>query len=318
MAKPFQKPGKRRALHSKACHSDSDLRRRMREYLADLKRRRYSPKSIDIYGRAIADFAGFIEGDGPVVLPEITRQQIEAYRLHLLDRGFRPASVGVYLRGVRNFFGWLRERQLLFVDPTEGMRAHREPRLLSHVPTEEDVRRLLAAPDTGTPTGLRNRAYLEVLYATGLRREESLRLEVGDVDRENATVRVMGKGNRERVLPLGSGASTWLDRYLADARPRMQKGLDSDALWIGKDGAPLGYPAVAGILRSMSIRAGLEHLISAHAIRRACATHMLRRGAHPVQLQMLLGHASMRHLSQYLHLTITELHEAHAKSRPGQ
>jgi integrase/recombinase XerD len=290
----------------------------MREYLAGLKRRRYSSKSIDIYGRAIDDFSGFIESDGPVELPDITRQQIEAYRLHILERGFRPASVGVYLRGIRNFFRWLRERQLLFVDPTEGMRAHREPRFLCHVPTEEDVRRLLASPDTTTLLGLRNRAYMELLYATGVRREESLRLEITDIDRENATVRVMGKGNRERVVPLGSSASILLDRYLAEARPRMQKGLDSDALWIGKDGNPLGYPAVAGILRRTSIRAGLKPFISAHALRRACATHMLRRGAHPVQIQMLLGHASMRHLSQYLHLTITELHEAHAKSRPGR
>ena len=249
---------------------------------------------------------------------KVSRSDPDGNRLHILDRGFRPASVSVYVRGVRGFFRWLRQRQLLFVDPTEGIPAQRGPRPLCHVPSEEDVKLLLGAPDTSTSTGLRNRTYLEMLYTTGMRREESLRLEVSDIDRENATVRVMGKGNRERVLPLGSSASAWLARYLVKARPRMQEGTVTDALWIGRGGHPLGYPTVAGIMRTASMQAGLQQPISAHALRRACATHMLQHGAHPVQIQMLLGHASLRHLSQYLRLTITELHEAHAKSRPGQ
>jgi len=180
------------------------------------------------------------------------------------------------------------------------------------VPGEEEVALVLARPDTSRPTGVRDRALLETAYGTAARLQELTRLRVGDLDLRGGTVRLLGKGNRERVAPLGRQAVQWLGRYLREARPALLRNRESEALWIGRSGRALGYAAVRTVLRVHSRGA-----VSPHGLRRACATHMLRAGAHPVQIQALLGHASLRSLRHYLKVTIAELAAMHAASRLG-
>ena len=221
-----------------------------------------------------------------------------------------------YLRAVRQLYAHLVGNREAFLNPAADVSV-RVPKTLVPAPTEEEIERLLAHPDTDTPVGIRDRALLETAYGTGARVGELCRLRMADIDLKDKTVRLLGKGKRERVVPLGSKAAKWLSRYLAEARPRLL-GTETDMLWVGRDGLVLSYPGMRAAVLHHAHAAGLDGKCSPHGIRRACATHMLQHGAHPVDIQLLLGHASMRHLSQYLRLSITDIKAAHEQSKPGR
>ena len=191
------------------------------------------------------------------------------------------------------------------------------PRLIHYVPSEDDVRRLLTAPKTHTRGGLRDRAFMEVLYSTGARLIEMASISIFDVDLRRAALRLHGKGRKQRTVPLGKKAIRWLEDYLRLRHTLLNGNPDIEALWLNTRGGPLSYQGAEKIVLRNSQAAGLRPF-SSHALRRACATHMLRNGAHPVQLQMLLGHACLRHLGQYLDVTITELKKTHEHSKPGR
>ena len=185
------------------------------------------------------------------------------------------------------------------------------------VPSEEEVRRLLGQPDITTPVGMRDRALLETAYGTGARLKELVGLTLDRVVLADQTVRLMGKGSKERLVPLGGPAAEWLGRYLAEARPKLLRVSTSDQLWISLRGDPLGYGGVIAVVRLHARASGMAHPISPHALRRACVTHMLRRGASPAVLQEMLGHASLGSLSQYLQVAIRDIKDMHAHTRPG-
>ena len=184
------------------------------------------------------------------------------------------------------------------------------------VPTEAEMQALLAAPNVATARGVRTRAILEVAYSTGARLEELARMRHSDLDLANGTVRILGKGNRERMAPLGAAAIEWVRKYVVEVRARQTR-TAGGALWVKALGLPLGSVMIGRLIRECARRAGTVTPITPHGIRRACATHMLNRGAHPVQLQMLLGHTSLKHLSQYLRVSFRELHAIHERSRLG-
>lgn len=294
------------------------VRQLAQEYLQSLRLRQYSLRSVSTYGNALDAFLEFLKTRGRARVADVTREDLETWRLVLVQRNFAPASLEVYLRTVRQFFAWLESRQLLFLNPAAGLIIPKPPRKLLPVPTEEQMTKLLAQPNVGTTCGIRDRALLETGYSTGARREELEQLTIFDVDLDHGTLRVLGKGKKERVLPLGKQAVLWLTRYIRDTRPKLLKGnLDETALWIDIHGHALDYSAFQQILKRHSEAAGLHPRITPHALRRACVTHMLKNGAHPLQLQLLLGHATLKTLTQYLRLTITELQEMHRKSKPG-
>lgn len=297
-------------------HSESSLEKSCRAYLLDLEIRRYSPKSVATYARALQDVALFWSERGKMSARDICKDDLTAYRLSLIDRELRPNSVYVYMRAVRNLFRWLSDRRELFLNPAEGIILRQPPRPLLPVPSEEDMRKLLEAPDTGTPIGIRDRAIMETLYGGGMRRGELSGLKTVDVDIAEATLRVLGKGQRERTVPVGAAAARWIDRYLREARSVILDGRQTDALWVCRFGA-LSYHAVSQIILVCSDRAGVRR-ISPHALRRACATHMLAHGASPVEVQLQLGHATLKHLSQYLRVAITDIRKMHGESAPGR
>lgn len=286
-------------------------------YLDTLRSRNYSPKSIKTYGEALSHALAYLKSLGIVRAQDTQEQHIVDYRLKMIEAGLKPASIQTYMRGLKLFFKYLEDSQSIFVSPMDGMSAIRADRPLGRVPDEDEIQRLLAAPDTAKPTGLRDRALLETVYSTALRRQELLGLKAADVDLSNASIRVMGKGSRERVVPLGRHAVCWIARYVREARATLLQEHQSEMLWIGRNSKPLSYSVLPVILRTQCRRAGIAPVIAPHAIRRACATHMLRNGASAVQVQALLGHASMRHLSQYLRVTISELRTIHAGSKVG-
>ncbi len=291
----------------------------IKDYLTALRRRRYSPKSIDTYGRALMDFASFLSAAHIDRPHDVEAETIENYRLNMRERDFLPNSQEVFLRAVRNLFNWLEKSGRLFANPCRDLVVRQCRGKLPAVPSEEDIRKLLAVPDVAATKGLRDRAIIEVAYSTGARREELCRMSIFDVDSAAGTVRIHGKGNRERVVPLGRRAAHWLEHYLKHARPRLLAAhIDQEALWLGNRGRALSGQAMHVRVRKYANAVGIKPRITLHSLRRACATHMLRRGAHPVQIQMLLGHASMQHLSQYLRLSIREIKAMHAKAKPGK
>jgi integrase/recombinase XerD len=301
--------------HVLGSHSDGLITVLVRRYREHLVVRRFARKTVEIYGMAMERFADFLSGRGITRAQEVTQTDIEAYRRLIVERQWRQASIEVYLRAIKKFFRWLEDTQVIFLNPAEGIVIRQAPRPLMSVPSEEEILRLLAVPNTATFVGLRDRAMLETAYATGMRAEELSRLTVKDVDLGNGTVRVMGKGSRERMVPLGAAAAEWLRKYLAStAQPAPGK---PAPLWVVRGGTALSYGGLRLNILRHSRACGVTPLITPHALRRACATHMLRRGAHPVDLQMLLGHTTLKHLTQYLRLTIHELQAVHALSKPG-
>lgn len=288
-------------------------------WLEALRSKGTRPKTMGVYGHALQSLCGFLEKMDRAALVEVTRDDLEAWRLSLVRRGIASGTLEVYTRAARHWFRWLTERGRLFEDPAAAFVIPLVQRKLLPVPSVEEMRRLLAAPNPATPCGLRDRAFLETAYACGARREELHALDIHDLDLSAGTVRVVGKGRKERVLPLTKSAMKWLSEYTTKARPKLLKlALDEPALWVDLRGDRLAYGTLHAMVKHHGKAAKIPINVTSHTLRRACATHLLQNGAHVVQLQMLLGHATLKHLSQYLRLSITELQAVHRRSKPGR
>jgi integrase/recombinase XerD len=285
-------------------------------FLSRLEERNYSPKSLAVYLRALMDLEASLMRQRVEIVRNVNVNHLEAYRLELIERKLSPATIHLYLRTVRQFFGFLVEENAVFLNPAERLPNPPPPMRLPAVPTEAEINRILAHPRTSTPLGVRDRALLETAYGAALRLNELVCMTIDGLHLDEGTARVRGKGDRERVVPLGAESVRWLGRYLADVRPGLVQQA-TDRLWIGIQGAPLSYPGVVAIIRTHVRAAGLTIPVSPHSFRRACATHMLRRGASPLLIQQLLGHASLKHLGHYLRVSIRELKTTHATTRPG-
>jgi len=287
-------------------------------FLSDLRHRRSSPRTVAAYREAMRRFLRFMAENGVERLQDVTPDDLAAYRRNIADRLPSPASRYHYLRLIRRFFGWLESRQYILISPAADLCLPRPGKKLGFVPSEQEMRRLLEQPDLSTPEGVRDKAFLETAYATGCRRSEMVAMDTSDLDLAERTVRVRGKGGKERVVPLGGTAAEWLRRYLDDARPELVRSNRVSALWIGIRGRRINPQIPPRFIGKYGRSAGILSPVTPHTLRRACATHMLRRGAHPVQIQALLGHSSLRSLSQYLQTSIADLKKAHGHTCPGR
>ena len=288
-----------------------------RAYLDTLRQRRQSEETLRSACFAFTHLDDFLKTTGKA-LQDITADDLDRFRRSMTDRGLAPVTSDLVLRHVRRLFRWLAKTGQIFLDPTAFWTLPKRNLPLLPVPTRKQVAKLLAQPDITRPRGIRDRALIETAYTTGARLEELGRLTIFDPDLDHGLLRVMGKGRKERMLPLGRQAVHWLRQYIRDARTKLTRGrLNEDRLWLGTGGRPISGPGIRIMLRQYARDAGLPH-ISPHALRRACATHMLQNGAHPVQIQLLLGHADLTTLSQYLRLTIRDIRAMHAASKPGR
>jgi integrase/recombinase XerD len=245
---------------------------------------------------------------------------IERHLGELTERGMSSSSVAITVRVARSFFAHLEREGAVFVSPAAGLRTPKRKRGLGPVLTEEEARLLLAAPDVSTVFGLRDRALLEVMYGTGARLEEATTLRLDDLDMDGGTIRLTGKGRKERAVPLGRHAVWWIEAYVRNARPWFLRGRrDAGALWYGVFKTPLTTCGVAQLVAKNAKRAGIRaEARGCHAVRRACATHMLRRGAHPAMVAEMLGHSGLHSLGHYLRVSIADLKKAHAGSKVGR
>jgi integrase/recombinase XerD len=244
---------------------------------------------------------------------------IDAWLAHLHRRSerVRPTTLRRFQASLRRFYRWLIDQGRRSDDPLLNIQppvvAERFPKTLS----EKNVEALLAAPDVATPLGLRDRALLELLYATGLRVSELVSLKLFNLSLDDRVVRTFGKGGKERLVPLGEVAAEWLQRWLAEGRPQLLKGRSSDHLFVTTRGAGMTRQMAWTLIKKHAVAAGIpREKISPHVLRHAFATHLLNHGADLRIVQLLLGHADISTTQIYTHVARARLKELHARHHP--
>jgi integrase/recombinase XerD len=230
--------------------------------------------------------------------------------------GLSARSVARAVHALRGFFRFAVREGRIEVDPMENLRAPRAFKALPRYLTTAQVEALLAAPAVATPVGLRDRAILEVLYATGLRVSELIGLRPGDVDLEVGILTCFGKGRKERLVPLGGEARRWVIRYLEEVRPALTKGRAAGELFLSNRGGRLSHMGLWGIVRRHAVRAGVESTLTPHVLRHSFATHLLERGADLRALQAMLGHADISTTQIYTHITRERLRKVYDQYHP--
>jgi integrase/recombinase XerD len=232
------------------------------------------------------------------------------------ERAYTARSVARTLSAVRSFHRFLLRERTTSRDPAAGVRQPKLPRSLPHPITVDEVAHLLDAPREGSPAGLRDRALLELLYGSGLRVSELVGLDVDDVDLEEGAVRVMGKGGKEREVPVGRFGREAVEAWLGRARPGFATGLSRGALFLNQRGGRLSRQSVNRILAAHARSAGIERRVTPHTLRHSFATHLLEGGADVRVVQELLGHASVATTQIYTLLTEEHLREVYYTSHP--
>ena len=249
-------------------------------------------------------------------LLDLRETTLSAFIAHL-SRQTRASSQSRYLSTLRRFYRWQLGRGRIFVDPTLKLANPARPSRLPKVMSEKQVDSLLAAPDLETPLGLRDRAMLETLYASGLRVSELVNLKIHEVSFNEGVVRSLGKGSKERLVPLGEQAIDWLSRYLSEARPEILKGQQSEALFVTARGGAMTRQAFWQLIKRYALIAGITPAkLSPHVLRHAFATHLLNHGADLRVVQLLLGHADISTTQIYTHVARERLKSLHATHHP--
>ncbi|ACL73207.1 tyrosine recombinase XerD [Thioalkalivibrio sulfidiphilus HL-EbGr7] len=245
------------------------------------------------------------------------RGDLLAYLSHRVAGGARPRSTARLLSSLRRFYRHQVRDGRRQDDPTAQIDSPKLGRPLPDTLSETDVEALLASPDTDTDLGLRDRAMLELLYATGLRVSELVGLRVDQVNLRHGVVRTLGKGSKERLVPLGEEASVWVERYLGAARPALLAGQGAcDDLFVTRRGGAMTRQAFWHLLRRYAAQAGIHKHLSPHTLRHAFATHLLNHGADLRVVQMLLGHSDLSTTQIYTHVARARLKELHGKHHP--
>jgi integrase/recombinase XerD len=296
------------------------------QFLADLRLRDYSPRTIEDYGQHLDLLRRFLAESNIEDVSRVTADllgEFQHWLYHLPTRrgaARGPANRNHILTAVKGFCQFCRREGRLLHDPAARLPYASEPKSLPrHVLTPREANRILDRMPASTPLEHRNRTLLEVLYATGIRRNELLALAVGDINLEEHLLRVQsGKGNRDRVVPLTPTAARTLAAYLDGPRPQLLRGRASTALWVTGRGRRLSAEALRQIVRGATRAARIKKNVTPHVWRHSCATHLLKNNANLRHVQTLLGHASLATTERYLHLTITDLKAAHKKCHPRE
>ncbi|MDP2143062.1 MAG: site-specific tyrosine recombinase XerD [Gallionella sp.] len=276
-----------------------------------------SRNTLDSYRRDLAKFAAWLDQQGDLALLQATHADIQGYLAHLVSaQKAKASSTGRSISSLKRLFRYLLRQGKISVDPTLQIDTPKLPRNLPKSLTEQDVELLLNAPDTQTPLGLRDRTMFEVLYATGLRVSELVTLRITQVSMDMGVVRVMGKGSKERLVPLGEESLDWLRRYLAEGRPVLLSGKVADAMFVTARGEGMTRQMFWYLIKKHAKSGGLHKPMSPHTLRHAFATHLLNHGADLRVVQMLLGHSDISTTQIYTHVARERLKKLHAEHHP--
>lgn len=274
-----------------------------------------SPHTRSAYRTDLLAFARWLEGRG-LTLENLGRDAVLDHLGWRLSEGYQARSTARFLSGLRSFYKYALREGRVAEDPTLLVSM---PQLGAPLPkslSEADVEALLAAPDTEDTLGLRDRTMLEVLYATGLRVTELISLTLGEINLREGSLRVFGKGSKERLIPLGEEAIAWLEDYLKTARPLLLGGQPGDILFPSQRGTPMTRQTFWHRIKLHAQVAGIRTSLSPHTLRHAFATHLLNHGADLRTVQMLLGHTSLSTTQIYTHVARVRLQQLHAQHHP--
>lgn len=274
-------------------------------------------KTRDAYRGDLARLAQWLEQQpGAPLLTGARRTDLLAWMARGLAEGVKTSTAARRLSGVRRFYRFLMREGLIAEDPTLRIDSPRLPRRLPDSLTEEEVEALLTAPDISIPLELRDKAMLEILYGCGLRVSELTGLRVDQVNVRQGVIRITGKGDKERLVPLGEEAVDWLLRYMREGRAELLKGQPCDALFPGNRAAAMTRQTFWHRIRHYAVRAGIHKHLSPHTLRHAFATHLLNHGADLRVVQMLLGHSDLSTTQIYTHVARQRLQAMHREHHP--
>ena len=270
--------------------------------------------SIAAYRRDLAQFAVWL-GEGR--LPVAEKSDLQRYLAWQVgEKRAQPRSTGRLVSSLRRFYQYCVREGMREDDPSVELDSPKLPRSLPKSLSEADVEALLAAPDETATLGLRDRAMLETLYASGLRVSELVGLKTVQVSLDMGVVRILGKGAKERLTPLGEVASDWLQRYQSTARAELLAGRKSDAMFVTARGGAMTRQAFWSLIKRYALKAGIATPVSPHTLRHAFATHLINHGADLRVVQLLLGHADISTTQIYTHVARERLKALHQKHHP--
>jgi integrase/recombinase XerD len=275
-----------------------------------------SRNTLDSYRRDLVSFSTWLASRRKNLL-EVRREDLLAYVSDRMGQGIKARSTARALSCLRNLYRYLLRENRIAEDPTLRIENPKLGRPLPDTLTETDVERLLAAPDVSTPIGLRDRTMLEVLYASGLRVTELVSLGVTDVNLRQGVVRVIGKGSKERLVPLGEEAIAWLGRYMLEARSALlKKNAGEDVVFPSNQGRPMTRQTFWYRIKQHARKADIKRKLSPHTLRHAFATHLLNHGADLRVVQLLLGHSDLSTTQIYTHVARQRMKELHGTHHP--
>jgi integrase/recombinase XerD len=286
------------------------------EYLDHLRvERGLSPNTLLAYGGDLARLARYADERGRDPL-ELRQADLAAFIARLRSEGLSPRSVARMVHATRGLYRFAVREGRLADDPMDNLRAPKAFKALPRHLATAQVDALLAAPDTRQPLGIRDRAILEVLYATGLRVSELIALKASEIDFQVGILRAFGKGRKERLVPLGAPARRWVARYQRDVRPGLAHGAGALELFLSQRGERLTRMGLWGIVRRHAVAAGVTRELTPHVLRHSFATHLLERGADLRSLQAMLGHADISTTQIYTHVTRERLRRIYDQFHP--
>lgn len=275
-----------------------------------------SKNTLAAYRRDLTGFGDWLNKNRKSGLLDARRDDVLAYLSSRVETGAKPRTTARLLSSLRRFYQHgLREGWLQF-DPSDRIDAPKLGRSLPRSLTEDEIESLINAPDTKTALGLRDRAMLELLYATGLRVSELVDLRILQVNLRQGVVRALGKGSKERLIPMGETAIDWLEKYLNEGRPELLKGRNCEHLFITQRGASMSRQAFWYVIKRHAQHAGIHKSLSPHSLRHSFATHLLNHGADLRVVQMLLGHSDLSTTQIYTHVARERLKGLHAQHHP--
>jgi len=286
------------------------------EYLDHLRvERGLAENSLVAYGHDLARLAAFARARRRTIL-DLRQRDLTDFIGALRERGLSARSAARAVHAARGMYRFAVREDRLAADPMENLKAPRSVPPLPRYLTSAQVDALLAAPDVATPLGIRDRAVLEVMYATGLRVSELIGLRPGDVDLEVGVLTCFGKGRKERLVPLGRTARKWVRRYLDEVRAVRRKRPPGPELFLSNRGGRLSRMGLWGLVRRHAVAAGVERTLTPHVLRHSFATHLLERGADLRALQAMLGHADISTTQIYTHVTRERLRKVYDQYHP--
>jgi integrase/recombinase XerD len=274
-----------------------------------------SRNTLDSYRLDLAQFSGWLEETAGKNLVQTEQADIQQYLAVKFPKS-KPRSISRLVASLRRFYRYALRENKLSVDPTLQIESPKLPRSLPKSLSEEEVEALLDAPDLGEALGLRDRAMLEILYASGLRVSELVGLKVTEVSLNEGVIRVTGKGSKTRLVPMGEEAVEWISRYLKESRPEILQKRLSDSLFVTARAAAMTRQAFWYLIKRYALVAGIHKPMSPHVLRHAFATHLLNHGADLRVVQMLLGHADISTTQIYTHVARERLKRLHSMHHP--